>query len=965
MSAQKQRKGTILSRCFICAFFLFALLVIATIGNASNPAFSVVPDQYLHPTTDPIEARELADQYHLTLDSVKSHYSVFLASEETDPDVLLSMGFTYNAISSLSAPPWKDTEDPYLDQQYGLELTRTLEAWEFQGTNIIRVAIIDTGIDIDHAEFQGKISLLSYNAVTDSVGIVNVRDDIGHGTMVAGIIGAIKDNSRGIAGIVPAVELLVIKANNSGEKTFSDSAIVDGIYYAIENGAKVINLSLGGSYANPLTEAAIAHAKENGVLVVASSGNDGTSEPMYPASFSDSISVSAIGPTRLIASFSNFGSEVDLTAPGESVITTAMGNGYATVDGTSFSAPHVAGILALFLSRYPEMQANEVVARLNQTAIDLGEVGRDDYYGHGLVDAFSLLSKSFVQISFETYLMNDPEPIFIPENSRIPEPIDPFMPDKIFVGWFQESEFFTEWNFLTDVATQDLTLYAKYTSEFHTVTFMTEGTAVEPQFVRHGESILLPTTSLPEANFNGWFLDAGFQNPYSGEPVETDLTLYAKFDPIVYVQVSLIGSHDSITTHILEAGSLFSPDDLVVEGYLFQGWYLDQDFLLLYEPIQINEDLSLYALLEPLMCFVSLILPDQEPIILEVAYGDIPVFPEITLGGLDFAGWYVDENFVIPYQNEPITVSIDLYARVVESAFKVTLFIDTLTMIDIYVLEGLTVTIVSPEKVGMDFLGWFWDSDGQAAYNGEAIMMDTQLYAVFTEKILTVRFYAADQTTIYQIETVVYGLSLTPPAPPIKAPTPSMTFEFSQWSEELSCITEDLQVYPLYDVLFQEESVALNPGIDTVMTGSDWIDEGVSNLDSFLQVTTTSLVDTLVSGKYPVKYQFYYEESLVYELIRYVRVIENLPSVTITLHPGVTTIFVGDTYEDGGATSSQGTIETIGSVDTSSPGVYQVQYRVNIAGYEFTKSRYVTVVEKTNPCSLDFVWVKRKEIYEA
>ncbi|MFA6791659.1 MAG: immunoglobulin-like domain-containing protein, partial [Candidatus Izemoplasmatales bacterium] len=130
-------------------------------------------------------------------------------------------------------------------------------------------------------------------------------------------------------------------------------------------------------------------------------------------------------------------------------------------------------------------------------------------------------------------------------------------------------------------------------------------------------------------------------------------------------------------------------------------------------------------------------------------------------------------------------------------------------------------------------------------------------------------------------------------------------------------------------------------------------------------VTTTSLVDTLVSGKYPVKYQFYYEESLVYELIRYVRVIENLPSVTITLHPGVTTIFVGDTYEDGGATSSQGTIETIGSVDTSSPGVYQVQYRVNIAGYEFTKSRYVTVVEKTNPCSLDFVWVKRKEIYEA
>ena len=130
------------------------------------------------------------------------------------------------------------------------------QAWTFtQGTTATIIAIIDSGIDTDHEEFTGRISPLAYNARTEQVGLAYVEDDTGHGTMVAGIIGAIKDNRKGIQGIMPNVTLLVIKANDLDNpnttddeaEQFSDSSIIEAIYYAVENGADAINLSLSGT----------------------------------------------------------------------------------------------------------------------------------------------------------------------------------------------------------------------------------------------------------------------------------------------------------------------------------------------------------------------------------------------------------------------------------------------------------------------------------------------------------------------------------------------------------------------------------------------------------------------------------------------------------------------------------------------------------------------------------------------
>ena len=166
----------------------------------------------------------------------------------------------------------------------------------------VLVAVIDTGIDYNHDEFNGNISPLSYNSFHEVVGLEAVMDDAGHGTAVAGVIAATQNNGIGISGIAPLAELLVIKANFDNEGYFSGAAIAEGVYYAVDNGAHVINMSLGGAYPDPVIEEACDFALSQGVIVVAAAGNNGLPVYNYPASFTSVISVGATTESKERAS---------------------------------------------------------------------------------------------------------------------------------------------------------------------------------------------------------------------------------------------------------------------------------------------------------------------------------------------------------------------------------------------------------------------------------------------------------------------------------------------------------------------------------------------------------------------------------------------------------------------------------------------------------------------------------------
>jgi subtilisin family serine protease len=228
-------------------------------------------------------------------------------------------------------------------------------------------------------------------------------DRNGHGTAVAGVLAAQTDNNLGIAGVTWGGYLLPIKIfTDSG----TSAKILDGLDMARKLGARVVNMSFcyviengkevcassEKGYDDPIVTQAIRNGYVNGMVFVGAAGNYAQNVVGYPASLPEVIAVGAVKTDRTLASFSNSGQTLDLVAPGDSIYSTYLGGGYASVSGTSFSSPIVAGVVALYMSRYAsEHKAwptpDQVYACLTGTAEDLGSPGRDDEYGFGLVRA--------------------------------------------------------------------------------------------------------------------------------------------------------------------------------------------------------------------------------------------------------------------------------------------------------------------------------------------------------------------------------------------------------------------------------------------------------------------------------------------------------------------------------------------------------------------------------------------------
>ena len=281
--------------------------------------------------------------------------------------------------------------DTLFDGQTDLAQIGVPEAWKTtRGDPSVVVAVIDSGVDLAHPDLDGVTVVSPRDTFWNNA---DVTDEVGHGTHVTGTILAETDNATGIAGIAPASTLMPIKvAGPEGGLSFSD--VLDGVDWAREHGADIINMSLGGELTPEqvaLGQPTFTAARDAGILMVAAAGNDGTDFRMYPASFAGVVSVSAVDGQDQLADFSNTGKAIDLAAPGVDLVSTVPGGDYESHSGTSMASPHVAGVAALIWAARPGLAVDELEAVLRASATDLGDPGHDLVFGDGRIDAAAAL----------------------------------------------------------------------------------------------------------------------------------------------------------------------------------------------------------------------------------------------------------------------------------------------------------------------------------------------------------------------------------------------------------------------------------------------------------------------------------------------------------------------------------------------------------------------------------------------
>lgn len=319
-----------------------------------------------------------------------------------------------NYLAQLASLP----NDPYLPMQTGLTAMQVPEAWDvLPSLQDVVVAVVDSGVDANHPDLAERMWINAgefgqdangndrrANGIDDDgngyvddwqgwnmvAGNNDAQDDQGHGTHIAGIIGATVNNSIGIAGIAPNARILPVKVlDSTGFGSYAQ--VAEGIIYATDMGARVINLGFGGTGSSELLQNAVDYAVAHGALVVAASGNGGTSTPYFPAAYPGVIAVSALGSDLTWMPFSSFGDHISLSAPGAGIYSTTLGNGYAGLSGSSMAAANVSGVAVLLAGEPQFANADSLRSALLGGALDLGAPGRDPYFGQGAVRALDAL----------------------------------------------------------------------------------------------------------------------------------------------------------------------------------------------------------------------------------------------------------------------------------------------------------------------------------------------------------------------------------------------------------------------------------------------------------------------------------------------------------------------------------------------------------------------------------------------
>ncbi|MEO8364424.1 MAG: S8 family serine peptidase, partial [Ilumatobacteraceae bacterium] len=326
--------------------------------------------------------------------------------------VAATVTFAFSSATVSAATP-----DPLIDQQWGLADIGASQVWS-QSTGVgVTVAIIDGGSgphpDLD-ANLDPGQSIIGGNRTS---GGADIGGSDGHGTEVAGIIAAVNGNGIGISGVAPNARLLPLRVFPADGGSSSSSDVASAIRFAVDSGAKIINLSLGSDSESPQITTAVAYAVDHDVLVVAAAGNNGPNfPPSWPAADDNTIAVTAVDEQNIVASFGRRGDYIDLSAPGVNIMSTKTadftckganqpaGYGCHSVSGTSFAAPFVSGAAALIFSARPNLTSAQVRALLLSTATDLGSPGRDTTYGVGLLN----LPAAFAAMNAQYPVFNDP-----------------------------------------------------------------------------------------------------------------------------------------------------------------------------------------------------------------------------------------------------------------------------------------------------------------------------------------------------------------------------------------------------------------------------------------------------------------------------------------------------------------------------------------------------------------------------
>ena len=286
--------------------------------------------------------------------------------------------------------------DPGFSSQWHLSTINAPAAWDItSGKASVPIAMIDSGVNPGHPDLAAKLIpgwsfLLSNN---------NTADVLGHGTATAGVAAAASNNGVGVTGVSwlsPIMPLVVL--NSADSAYYSD--IANAITYAADHGARVINVSIGGTASSSTLQSAVNYAWNKGAVVFASAMNNSTSTPYYPAACDNVVAVSATEPGDTLSGFSNYGSWIDLAAPGNNIYTTDNGGGYSTWYGTSFSSPIAAGTAALALSINPGLTAQGLVNLLEANSDDIGAPGFDSSFGWGRINAYrvALAAQSSVSV---------------------------------------------------------------------------------------------------------------------------------------------------------------------------------------------------------------------------------------------------------------------------------------------------------------------------------------------------------------------------------------------------------------------------------------------------------------------------------------------------------------------------------------------------------------------------------------
>lgn len=288
-------------------------------------------------------------------------------------------------VHALSVTP----NDPYYGMQWHLPKIKVDEVWaENRGNSEVRIAVVDTGIDLDHPDLDAQI-ISGYDFIN---GDSEPDDDEGHGTHIAGIIAAETNNGEGIAGINWHAELMPVKVlDQEGVGTHVTVAL--GLIYAADNGARVVNFSFGSEEPSRVMEEAINYAHSKGCILVAGIGNEG-GEIMYPARYPKCIAVGATdeGDNWCDESIwgegfsNNYGAEIDVVAPGNNILSTYPGADFAVGSGTSMATACVSGMAALMVSVNPGLSNARVREIIRNTCDDLMETGWDEYTGYGRIN---------------------------------------------------------------------------------------------------------------------------------------------------------------------------------------------------------------------------------------------------------------------------------------------------------------------------------------------------------------------------------------------------------------------------------------------------------------------------------------------------------------------------------------------------------------------------------------------------